>query len=240
MIILLFLCLFSYQAFSQNSSSMLTLENQIRNTQSEYKSSIEFAPLQSQRKSPALAILYSFLLPGMGELYAGNYSSGKYFTIADGALWLTLFGFDSYANWQKNRYTSYAESFGGVAPSGKSDDYYAAIGEFQNIYDYNNKMALDRRFSKMYDEQLYYWDWQTNTNRRNYREMWVSSEQAFNNVRFVVGTLILNRLASAVFAVRAVARHNRNLSSDESWNIMFGLDNASKGNGVTINFVKNF
>ena len=55
----------------------------------------------AQKKKTGLAIIYSLLLPGMGELYAGDYSSGKYFTIADGVLWGTLIGVNAYANNQE-------------------------------------------------------------------------------------------------------------------------------------------
>jgi hypothetical protein len=37
----------------------------------------------------------------MGELYAESYTSGKYFTIAEGALWGVFIGMNSYANWQR-------------------------------------------------------------------------------------------------------------------------------------------
>jgi hypothetical protein len=47
-------------------------------------------------RSVTLAVLYSLLLPGMGELYAGNFSSGKYYLIADAGLWLGYGGFQYY------------------------------------------------------------------------------------------------------------------------------------------------
>jgi hypothetical protein len=36
------------------------------------------------KKSAGLAALYSLVLPGMGELYAEGFSSGKYFLLAEG------------------------------------------------------------------------------------------------------------------------------------------------------------
>jgi len=63
-----------------------------------------------QKKKPILGILYSLLLPGMGELYAESYSSGKYFTIAEGALWGVFIGMNTYAGWQQDRYISFAVS----------------------------------------------------------------------------------------------------------------------------------
>jgi hypothetical protein len=66
-------------------SQQLTISNHHPSSIIHHSSSIiQYQVSDTQRKSPALAILYSILLPGMGELYAGDYSSGKYFTIADG------------------------------------------------------------------------------------------------------------------------------------------------------------
>ena len=56
----------------------------------------------SGKKNAGLAILYSLILPGMGELYAENYESGKYFTIADGVIWGFVAGFNIYGNRQEN------------------------------------------------------------------------------------------------------------------------------------------
>ena len=73
----------------------------------------------ASRKNPGLAILFSLVLPGMGELYAGGYDSGKYFTIADGVLWGVFIGFNSYGNWKQDNYKSFAKSQAGVNLDGK-------------------------------------------------------------------------------------------------------------------------
>ncbi len=193
--------------------------------------------LQSGKKNAGLAILYSLLLPGMGELYAGDYSTGKYFTMAEGVLWGTYLGINTYGNWRKERYKSFAASNANVNPTNKNSDYYATIGVYSNIESYNNSQALDRNYSQMYDEQQYYWKWQNDTERRNYRDMWVSSEKAYNNLRFVVGALVLNRIISAVNAVRLVASHNKKLSAEMGWNISMGISNKpTLPSGLNINF----
>ncbi len=201
----------------QNSIKIIKVENKFQNNLTVYNS--------SSRKSTGLAILYSFLLPGMGELYADSYSSGKYFTIAEGSLWGIFFGMNTYGNWLKDSYTSYASSAGMVNPQNKNADYYATIGDYMNIDEYNNAMALQQNFDKMLDPSKYNWKWQTIGDRKNYRNMWVSSEQAHNNLRFVVGALILNRIASAINAVRLVAAFNKNQTSDLGWNVSFDANN---------------
>lgn len=208
----------------------------------DYKTtSLDNNTLQSGKKSPGLAILYSLLLPGMGELYAGNYSSGKYFTIAEGVLWGTYVGINSYASWKKDTYISFASDKGGVNTSGKDDNYYATISEYINIDDYNNDKALNREFDQMLDKSTYYWNWGGQQYRREYRNMWVSSEQSYNNLRFVVGALIANRIISAINAVRLVSAYNKNLNTENTVGIVFDYkQNQTIPGSFNINFFKSF
>jgi len=201
---------------------------------------ITYEENNSGKKKTGLAIIYSLLLPGMGELYAESYSSGKYFTIADGALWGVYIGMNTYAGWQKDKYKSFAASSGGVNPAGKNDNYFADISIYNNIDEYNDAKALEGDFSAMYDSRQYYWSWSEN-DRKRYRSLWVSSEEAYNNIRFVVGALILNRIASAINAVRLVSAYNKRQSSELSWNFSVGLnDPINMPSGVSFNFQANF
>ena len=199
-----------------------------------------------QKKSPALAILYSVLLPGMGELYAGRYDSGKYFTIADGVLWGTFAGFELYGNWQQNNYKSFAQSNGGVNLSGKGSDYFANIANYQSITDYNKAMDLQGSYNLVLNTSTYYWNWENDNQRNAYKSMWSSSEQTYNNVRFVVGAMILNRLISVINAVRFVNAYNKSLSrpvgsNEPDWNIIVGVDNRpTLPTTLTFNFIKSF
>lgn len=194
-----------------------------------------------QKKSPGLAIIYSLLLPGMGELYADAYDSGVYFTVADGVLWGTYIGMNVYGNWQKDRYISYAQTNADITTENKDDDYYATISEYLSIDQYNDQKAFERNFDEMYNTEQYFWKWNTSEERKTYRNMWVSSEQTFNDVRFVVWGLLLNRVISAINAVRLVSRYNNNLSHEVSWNVSLGVqsyhDNTSSYN---INFITSF
>jgi hypothetical protein len=94
----------------------------------------------NEKKSAALAIVYSVLLPGMGELYVGNYSTGQYFTIADGVIWGFFTGFTIYGNNKENDYRSFAKSYGSVNVNGKDGEYFANISLYQNIDEFNLKV----------------------------------------------------------------------------------------------------
>ncbi|MBK7264924.1 MAG: hypothetical protein IPI12_00980 [Ignavibacteriales bacterium] len=143
--------LFATVMFAQHPGSIAQLKSTV-NLNDGYESkdetikSIQFAP---EKKKVGLAILYSVLLPGMGELYAEGFESGKYFTIAEAGLWITMGGMKYYSERQKDNYFKYAESYGGVTNmEAKSGDYSADIGNYLNISDFNNDMAKQGRFEK--------------------------------------------------------------------------------------------
>ncbi len=241
--IFLIISICSFSAFSQeiDHKNLLHLKNELKTPID--NSQIELAVpnlIEPKKKSPGLAILFSLMLPGMGELYADSYESGKYFTIAEGVMWGTYIGINTYGNWQKERYKSFAAANGGVNVEGKDDDYFATISEYLNIEQFNNEKALQRNFTEMLNENQYFWKW-SSEDRRTYRSMWVSSEQAYNNLRFVVGAMIINRIASVVNAVRLVSAYNKRQNEELGWNISAGVDNSiNLPNHFTLNFQTRF
>ncbi len=250
-IFLSLLLTFGTITFSQSlpHKSLLDLENQARphfkdagiKIPQNQKSLELFSYQEQKHKNPGLAVIYSLLLPGMGELYAGSYSSGKYFTIAEGGLWLTYIGFNNYGNWERERYKAFAASNAGVNLNGKNDSYFANISAYVSIYEYNNQQLLNGNYSAIYDVNKYYWNW-TEPNRKTFRNMWSSSENAFNDIRFVVGAMILNRLLSVIDAVRLVSAYNKKVDDELSWNVSMGISHqrAFPTTSLNINFQTKF
>lgn len=193
------------------------------------------------RKKPALAILYSALIPGMGEWYAEDFSSGYYFTAAEAALWSVYLGMSSYASWQKNNYTSFAAVEGSVNTENKSGEFFADIGNYTSIEQFNDEKAFYRQFDNMYDPKTHFWKWENETERKAYRTMWLASQRSNNNLRFVVGGMLLNRLISIINAVRLTSRYNKSLNEETTWNISITSGFAAQPmNEIQINFLKAF
>lgn len=230
---------------SINSQSLiLDVQNMPQESKSESfeNNSTIFSMNKAERKNPALAIFYSFLLPGMGELYAGGFDSGKYFTIAEATLWGVFTGFKLYAYNRESSYKSYAQVTGGVNLNDKNEDYFANVGLYGSLTEYNNDMALKRRFSDMYNPATHNWDWNTGEERKIYRDMWLSSETANNNIRFVVGAMLVNRVISIINAIRVTARHNNSLEEQQSsWNIYMDYStNPEAISNLRFNFITAF
>jgi hypothetical protein len=161
------------------------------------------------RKSPGLAVIYSLLLPGMGELYAGDMRSGKFFLIGEGALWLTYAVFEISGNDLRDASRSYAASHAGVMTAGKDDQYFIDIGNFLSIDDYNAKKLRDRDITKLYDPGAgYSWQWDSDGSRAAYRSDRIRSETMYNGRKFVGAAILVNHVASAINAARAAISHN--------------------------------
>jgi hypothetical protein len=169
---------------------------------------------QPARKSVGMAILYSLILPGMGELYAENFSTGRYFLAAEGALWLTYAGFGIYGNSVRDDARSFAVVHAGVNLAGKNDQFFVDIGNFISIDEYNQKKLRDRDPDKVYNPALgYAWQWDSDASRSAFRDRRVTSETAYNNMRFVVAAILINHVASAINAARAAISHNNALAN---------------------------
>jgi hypothetical protein len=186
------------------------------------KNEILLAPNSKELKSPTLAFLFSFLVPGVGELYANRYDVGVYFTAVEGTLWLGLSGLNYYGNWQRDNYKEYASVHAGVDLQGKDETYFATISSYLNINDYNNEKYLNREFNKVLDLKTHYWNWPSNDYRKRYRSIWTSSESAFNNIRFAAAMIVVNHLVSAINAAILVNKFNKNLNED-NFSIQTGL-----------------
>ncbi len=235
---IIFIILLNLTFIAAQSQSILKLENHIKQNKSELQ---ENNALQLsgtfRKKSTGLAVLYSLLIPGMGELYADSYSSGKFFTITDGVLWGIYIGVNNSANWKQDKYQTFAETNGGVTKAGKTDTYFSTIGIYINIDDYNNQKALERDFGAMLDKDKFYWNWQNNETRKQYRDMWSSSEQSFNDLKFIAGALIINRIASAINAVRLVSAYNKRQEKELTWNVSVGVKRSiTLPTSLTLNF----
>ena len=185
----------------------------------------ELIGYNKSEKSKTLAFFLSLIVPGAGEYYVNRFDVGKYFLLSEAGLWITFYGFDYYGKFQRDNYINYAKTNGSVNPSGKDSRYWAVIGNYMNINDYNNEKLLNREFNSLFDENYYYWNWNTNQERKKYRSMWLSSESAFNNKQFPAALIIINHIISAINAVILANRYNKSIEL-ESMHIIpnVGLD----------------
>lgn len=198
-----------------------------------------------ERKSVFLAAAASLVLPGMGELYAGGFSSGKYFLAAEGVLWLTYGAFTAAGDASRDDARAFAAANAGVTPEGKDDQYFVDIGNFLDINEYNEKQLRDREPERLYNASPsagYAWAWDSDASRAAYRDQRISSDTQYNNRKFVVAAIVINHVASAINAGRAAAAYNRALDEqhgriDFGATVLGGMDNP---HGLMITVTRTF
>jgi len=172
---------------------------------------------EGERKSGSLAVLYSVILPGMGELYAGRFDRGMYPLVTEGALWLGLIGVNTYGTWVQDDARLFARQHAAFDPVGKSDEYYVHIENYKDIYDFNNQRLIERRLDEMYpDEAAWQWDWDSDENRAYYKDRRILSDKMHNAVSFFVLGMVANRIWSAIQSAMFVRRHNAALEQQSS------------------------
>ena len=171
------------------------------------------------RKSVMLAIAYSLLLPGLGELYAENFSTGKYYLMSDAGLWLTYAGFRARASWLRQDAKAFASQHAGAAFAGKDDQFDVNIGNFLTTDEYNQQKLRNREFDLVYGNAGYDWVWDADANRNSFKDLRIKSDEVYNNSKFILAGLVINRVISAFNAGRAASIFNRNLRAENDWRI---------------------
>lgn len=178
--------------------------------------------------SKAKVVLMSIILPGTGERATGNYTSAKLFNSTESALWLSLLWFKKTKDWRREDYEVYASVNAGVNNEGKDEVYYANVGNYSDVDEYNSAMRRSRNPSGTYDSQDYFWSWSSDETRLQYKSLRKESELAGQNLQYTIVGLILNRLMSVM---NTVYRYNKNVSmamSIESGSVLIDKAGTTK------------
>lgn len=214
----------SYQSLQAQDAVPYISERSFFNDRYAHTGVVLYNDLQSERKNVGLAVLYSLLIPGAGEWYAGNFSTGKYLLGSEITLWLSLYGFYSYGAWLKNDAQTFAGVYAGVDWSSKDDKFFVNVGNFNSRSEYNEKKMRDRDIGALYTEPSYNWKWESDGLRREFRDLRVRSDQMFNAIKFVGTAIVANHIISAIIAGNSARRHDErrtNTAVQSQWS--FGI-----------------
>lgn len=184
----------------------------------------------SGRKSVTKAMLLSLLLPGAGELYAGNSTGSHIFLGLEGSIWAGFFAFRTYGSWKKTDYKGYAALHAGVNLDSKTDDYFENITYYDTRDEYNQFARLYHGAdATIYPENDFWnWSWDSEDSKGRFRDLRNQSKAAYRKALFMVGLAAVNRIVSVMDAARSVKKFNRKLSSEFSsinpTDLKFSLD----------------
>lgn len=153
------------------------------------------------KKSPGLALLYSLILPGAGHWYLDRMDVGKYFLTADAISWTGLIALNIHGDNVINDAESYSVEHADVTdPDGKDEDFFANVGNYNNVYEYNNDKLSRGEYNLIYDVNSRFWNWDTEGNRDIFESQRKKSERIYNN-RIIFGSLLIaNRVVSGISA----------------------------------------
>ena len=235
----LFLCLIQ-QLFGQTRplSGMIVKDNP-----NELRTSInlEYSSSSESKKSVVLAVVASLILPGMGELYAGSFESGKYNLIAEGGLWLAYSGFRMHANWLQQDAQSFANQHAGAHFDNKDEQYSVNIGNFNSTDEYNQAKLRNRENDLVYTADQFTWQWDSDANRSQFKDLRIRSGEIKNNAKFIIAAVVVNHLFSAFSAGRKAAAYNKALSMLDNIEIQtYALNNGTHIDGVGLSISTKF
>ncbi len=180
---------------------------------------VQMEPQPLHFKSVTLAVVLSAVVPGAGELYAGNFGTGKYAMIAEGALWITYAAFYTHANWIIQDAKVFATSHAGANFTGKGSEFNVNIGNYLSVDDYNQAKLRSRDDNLLYTDPSYYWNWDSDADRLSFRNARIRSDEIYQNGKFVIAAAVVNRIFSAFSAGRAAALYNRKVLIEGAWNL---------------------
>jgi hypothetical protein len=173
-------------------------------------------PVLGAPKSKARAFLQSLILPGWGQHYAESRTMMKAFIASEAALLGSYLGFTLWSNWLEDDYRTFASTHAGVNPRGKPRDYFVDIGNFNDIFDYNQEQLRNRDVRTLYpvtDE--FFWRWDREANRLKFEDLRVRSARAANRADLTLAVIFVNHLLSAIHSTLAVHKYNRRLSNPD-------------------------
>ncbi|MDH3216816.1 MAG: DUF5683 domain-containing protein, partial [Candidatus Krumholzibacteria bacterium] len=174
-----------------------------------------------QPKSTGKAVLYSLLLPGLGQRYLGETREARIFFTTEAVVWAGFITFQIQGNLREDEYKEYAQVFAGVSSTSHSDDYYKLLTQYDSSGRYEDVIKGDGRLILYPDvdvetlEQYFVsnrisdyepWVWRSAEYRRAYQDRRSASKRAYRRSVYTVAAGIANRVASAFFAYRSGRR----------------------------------
>lgn len=205
--------------------------------------SFQRAPAQvSSSKSAGKAFFLSFLVPGLGEFYAGSSLKGKIFLAVEAAIWSGFGTFEQYSAWKRRDYELFSVAHAGVNLDGKDDDFFKNVGMYQDVRRYNADQLHARNMDEVYwDEDFYSWEWDSVDLQAKFSQIRDSSRKAHRRALNMVGVAVLNRLVSAIDAARTARAFNKRGQEDEAGlSLDFKIRGSIRNPKAMVVLTKNF
>ncbi|RLA89746.1 MAG: hypothetical protein DRG58_04160 [Deltaproteobacteria bacterium] len=146
-----------------------------------------------------ILLLKSALLPGWGEHSLGLHRRGYVLNGSELVFWIGYAAINYFGHSAEKDMQAYAARHAGIDTHGKDIYYYTDIGNYLDIYAYNEQKLRYRQFSALYPETPeYFWAWDSDAARRKFDKQRYNSQQLLHAAGFALGGLVLNRIVSMI------------------------------------------
>jgi TM2 domain-containing membrane protein YozV len=188
----------------------------------------------AQEYSRAKAVLMSAVVPGAGQMYIGQKTTGSVFLATELALVLSIFRLSNEVDWQEKNYKQFAYANTGVS-TGSESELYQAMHNYSSSEIYNESRILSARnyyliynndpqgYEDYVNEHTFHgsesWDWGNRTDWMKYRDIRKKKQSYGVYKNLAISGLVINHLVSVIQTVIATRPHKDGLSKLNNFNI---------------------
>ena len=180
---------------------------------------------------PKKVLLFSAIIPGTGELYAGSYLKSALFLGIEVGAWTMYAHFNKRGNQKEDEFQAYADTywnetkwrgwyqslteeeqnvFSHDLPDEKTQQYYEMIGKYNQFLVGWEGVPLDLSSTEIHDPA------NTSPLREHYMDMRDESNQLFKKATSGIYIAMFNHVLSAIDAAWTAKRHNSKLAVETS------------------------
>ncbi len=164
------------------------------------------------------AFLKSLIIPGWGQYELGRPKHALAFFSADLLFVGAALSLRNHGTQMRDEYEAFAAAHAGVRGS-HGKEFYIDVGNWMNVFEYNEQRLADRSFASLYDTDSEYWMWDSDHNRAHMDQMRVTSDRSLNRVIYAVALIGVNHLVSAFHAGRLDTQSKTERANRVGWQI---------------------
>ena len=191
-----------------------------------------------QLPDPKIAFLKSLAVPGWGHRYVNrdNWNRGKYHLAGEILMILSYAGLRIHSSDLRDNWFTYARLEGGVDIEDRNRSFRLAVGDFNNLREYNEFQELNRNFDRLYEDiPENRWNWDTVDERREYNDLRDRFETIDRQLPVVLALMVVNRVVSGISAFNRARK-----MADSAQSVGLYFSDYSDGEGILANLRINF
>jgi hypothetical protein len=161
------------------------------------------------KKDHMKAFMLSFLVPGLGQFYAGSSGYAKLFIATELAIWGGYYYNTTMKQAGRQNYLSQGALHAGANPSETGITYLNALGAYNSSFDYNQSQLQMKDVPVLYTGSMG-WNWDSELDRAQFRYLRERELDYENNIKYCIAGAVLNHFLSGLQASSQVRRSSAN------------------------------